>query len=51
VLLTDLIPSGSREEAAKAFYDALVLQSKGLILIAQQTKPFDTLQLELVDAQ
>ena len=51
VALTDIMNPASRDEAAKTFYDALVLQSKGLVHIAPQAKPFDVLQLRLVEAE
>lgn len=49
--LTDLFPTGSREEAAKTFYDALVLQGKGLATIAEQSQPFEVLQVQFVQTE
>jgi hypothetical protein len=48
VQLSDLYLDQSREEAARTFYDALVLQSRGYIRIAPQTKAFEELSITLL---
>jgi Conserved region of Rad21 / Rec8 like protein len=50
VPLTQLMEARSREDAAKTFYDALVLQAKSLARILQNTG-FEELQLQLVAAE
>ena len=50
VPLTDLMLDDSRSEAAKTFYDALVLQGKQMVTI-EQAEAFDDIQLCLVAAE
>lgn len=47
VLLSQLCLEHTREEAAKTFYDALVLQSKGFVRMDAQAQPFADPQITL----
>jgi hypothetical protein len=48
VWLSQLYMEQSREEAARTFYDALVLQSKGYIRIAAQGQAYEELSITLL---
>jgi hypothetical protein len=41
----------SRSEAAKCFYDVLVLQAKGVLHMSQQTVEYEDLKIVLLDAE
>jgi Conserved region of Rad21 / Rec8 like protein len=49
VPMSELTEGAARSEAAKLFYDVLVLQAKGRLCMKQQTEAFEELQLKLIE--
>lgn len=47
--MSNLTQGSNRAEAAKLFYDVLVLQAKGRLYMQEQTEAFEELQLKLLD--
>jgi hypothetical protein len=52
ILMSSLTPpTCTRSEAAKCFYDVLVLQAKGLLHIAEQQVEYEDLKISLLDEE
>lgn len=51
ISMSQLIETTDRPEAAKLFYDVLVLQAKGIVNIEQQDSPYSELQMILSSGQ
>jgi Conserved region of Rad21 / Rec8 like protein len=52
ILMSSLTPPAcTRSEAAKCFYDVLVLQAKGLLHMAEQKVEYEELKILLLDAE
>lgn len=49
--MSSLTHSCSRSEAAKCFYDVLVLQAKGVLHMTEQTVEYEDLRILLLDEE
>ena len=51
IFMSSLTQSCSRSEAAKCFYDVLVLQAKGALHMSEQTQEYEDLKILLLDKE